>query len=195
MDWAAISHFARDFVTRFACMVPRGEGRGMAQKAPDFDAGEKAAVEYVANLFEKAKFTVQDQFDLGARGIPDLVVSRIDLGTTRNYAIEIALVKNASSLPRKMEQLHDFVSSLKRQDQYDEYWLVSNLSMPEKQGRLRRYTNRNVRQFTIKELERLLHQATTQASEDPEKQDKDRQGRRGEQGPDIRSNSLTDASD
>jgi hypothetical protein len=55
-----------------------------------------------------------------------------------------------------MEQLHDFVSSLKRQDQYDEYWLVSNLSMPEKLGRLRRYTNRNVRQFTIKELERLL---------------------------------------
>jgi hypothetical protein len=69
----------------------------MAQKAPDFDAGEKAVVEYVANLFEIAKFAVQDQFDLGARGIPDLVVSRIDLGTTRNYAIEIALVKNASS--------------------------------------------------------------------------------------------------
>jgi hypothetical protein len=128
----------------------------MAKNALDFDAGEKAAIEYVANLFEKAKFAVQDQLDLGTRRMPDLLVSRIDLGVNRNYAIEIALVKSADSLPRKMEQLHDWVASMKRQDQYDEYWLVSNLSMPEKPGRLRRYTNRNVRHFTIKELERLL---------------------------------------
>jgi hypothetical protein len=64
------------------------------------------------------------------------------------------LVRDANDLPKKYEQLIGYSRARKIQD-VDEYWLVSNLSLPD---RPRMHTERypNVRAFTIKEVERML---------------------------------------
>jgi hypothetical protein len=64
-------------------------------------------------------------------------------------------VREASALPAKLEQLYNYAASMKQPDQFDEFWLVSNLSMPEvRKPRVPRRAR--IRAFTIKELERML---------------------------------------
>lgn len=127
----------------------------MAKKAKaGFDAGDKRAVEYVSGLFRSAKFEVQHELALGRKGDIDLVVGREDLGTYRKYAIVIALVRDAGDLVAKYEQLHNYAAS-KKTNEFDEFWLVSNLSTPER-PRMRIPRHRNVRAFALKELERML---------------------------------------
>jgi hypothetical protein len=136
-------------------MLPEWEARGMAKRTlPAYDAGEIETIDRLAKLFEAAKFEIQREMDLGDRPRWDLVLSRQELGRYRRFVVEIALVRNADDLPRKYEQLIDYSRSRKIQD-VDEYWLVSNLSLP---ARPRLHTERypNVRAFTIKEVERML---------------------------------------
>lgn len=127
----------------------------MAKKiVPAYDAGEIETIDRLAKLFEAAKFEVQREMDLGDRPRWDLLLSRQELGRYRRFVVEIALVRSADDLPAKYEQLIGYSRSRKIQD-VDEYWLVSNLSLPE---RPRLHTERypNVRAFTIKEVERML---------------------------------------
>jgi hypothetical protein len=119
-----------------------------------YAAEEKRFVEQVSALLEAAKFEVQHEFDLGKTGTIDLVFGRDDLGTYRRYAIEVALVQNADQLIAKFDQLHRYAAA-KKSSEFDEYWLVSNLSYPER-PRMRVHNRRNVRAFALKELERLL---------------------------------------
>lgn len=127
----------------------------MAKKSvPAYDAGEKETIDRLTKLFESAKFEIQREMDLGDRPRWDLVLSRQELGRYRRFVVELSLVRNPNDLFRKYEQLIGYSRSRKIQD-VDEYWLVSNLSMPE---RPKMHTERypNVRAFTIKELERML---------------------------------------
>lgn len=127
----------------------------MAKKTVPADgAGEIETIERLAKLFEAAKFEIQREMDLGDRPRWDLVLSRQELGRYRRFVVELALVRNADDLPRKYEQLIGFSRSRKIQD-VDEYWLVSNLSLPER-PRLHAERYPNVRAFTIKEVERML---------------------------------------
>jgi hypothetical protein len=136
-------------------MLPSREGWGMTRKVvPAYDAGEKETVERLTKLFEGAKFEIQREMDLGDRPRFDLVLSRQELGRYRRFVVEVALTRNAHDLPRRYEQLVGYSRSRKIQD-VDEYWLVSNLSLPEK-PRVHRDRYPNVRAFTIKELERML---------------------------------------
>jgi hypothetical protein len=149
-----LGHLSHAF-TRIAGILPAREGRGMANKAvPAYDAGEKETVDRLAKLFEAAKFEIQREMDLGDRPRWDLVLSRQELGRYRRFVVEIALVRNANDLPKKYEQLIGYSRARKIQD-VDEYWLVSNLSLPD---RPRMHTERypNVRAFTIREVERML---------------------------------------
>src|SRR5579871_424005 len=148
-----LSHLTHAF-TRFTGILPIREGQGMAKKAAGWDAGEKETVEHLTKLFEAAKFQIQREMDLGDRPRFDLTIAREDLGRYRRFVVEIALVRDAQELSRKVEQLIGYSRSRKIQD-IDEYWLVSNLSLPE---RPRLHTDRypNVRAFTIRELERML---------------------------------------
>jgi hypothetical protein len=126
----------------------------MAKRAAGYDAGEKETAEHLTKLFEAAKFEIQREMDFGDRPRHDLIVSREELGRYRRFAIEVSLVRDAQELPHKYDQLVRFARSRKVQD-FDEYWLVSNLSLP---ARPRVHTDRypNVRAFTIKEIERML---------------------------------------
>jgi hypothetical protein len=127
----------------------------MAKKAvPAYDAGEKETVDRLTRLFEAAKFEIQRETDLGDRPRWDLVLTRQELGRYRKFVVEIALTKNARDLPEKFAGNVAYARSQKSQD-IDEYWLVSNLSLPE-QPRVRSQHAPNVRFFTIKELERML---------------------------------------
>jgi hypothetical protein len=127
----------------------------MAKKAvPAYDAGEKETVDRLTRLFEAAKFEFQRETDLGDRPRWDLVLTRQELGRYRKFVVEIALTKNARDLPEKFAGNVAYARSQKSQD-IDEYWLVSNLSLPE-QPRVRSQHAPNVRFFTIKELERML---------------------------------------
>ncbi|MEH2489410.1 hypothetical protein [Bradyrhizobium sp. AZCC 2230] len=126
----------------------------MARKAAGYDAGEKDTVEYLTKLFEAAKFEIQREMDLGDRPRFDLVVSREELGRYRKFVVELVLVQDARGLVDKYEQLVSYSRSRKVQD-IDEYWLVSNLSLPDR-PRIHRSRFPNVRAFTVKELERML---------------------------------------
>jgi hypothetical protein len=155
MDWTAITHFTRDAVTRIACMLPHREGGGMTRKVvPAYDAGEKETVERLTKLFEAAKFEIQREMDLGDRPRWDLVLSRDELGRSRRFVVEVALANNARNLTEKYKQVLMYARSEKVRN-IDEYWFVSNLSLPES-PRIRNDRVPNVRAFTIKELERML---------------------------------------
>ncbi|MCP3475043.1 Uma2 family endonuclease [Bradyrhizobium sp. CCGUVB1N3] len=128
----------------------------MARKAvPAYDAGEKETVEHLTKLFEAAKFEIQREMDLGDRPRWDLVLTRQELGRYRRFVVEIALTRNARDLPEKFSGTIAYARSRKVQD-VDEYWLVSNLSLPES-PRIQTERYPNVRFFTIKELERMLN--------------------------------------
>ncbi|MGA7993422.1 MAG: hypothetical protein WCA28_00785 [Bradyrhizobium sp.] len=83
-----------------------------------------------------------------------MVLTRQELGRYRKFVVELALTKNARDLPEKFAGNVAYARSQKSQD-IDEYWLVSNLSLPE-QPRVRSERAPHVRFFTIKELERML---------------------------------------
>jgi hypothetical protein len=121
---------------------------------PAYDAGEKETVDRLTRLFEAAKFEIQREMDLGDRPRWDLVLTREELGRYRRFVVEIALTKDARDLPEKFAGNVAYARSQKSQD-IDEYWLVSNLSLPE-QPRVQSARAPHVRFFTIKELERML---------------------------------------
>lgn len=135
----------------------------MVKKTAGYNAGEKETAEYLTKLFETAKFEVQREMDLGDRPRYDLVVGREELGRYRRYAIELALTRDGSELRDKYDRLASNAYNRKQQ-LYDEYWLVSNLSMPEKNRRFHSDRFKNVRALTIKELERLLASLTPKGS-------------------------------
>jgi hypothetical protein len=127
----------------------------MAKRAvPAYDAGEKETVDRLTKLFEAAKFEVQREMDLGDRPRWDLVLTREELGRYRKFVVELALTKNVRDLSEKFAGNLAYARSQKSQD-IDEYWLVSNLSLPER-PRVRSERAPHVRLFTIKELERML---------------------------------------
>jgi hypothetical protein len=128
----------------------------MAKKSvvPAYDAGEKETVERLTKLFEAAKFEIQREMDLGDRPRFDLALSRQELGRYRRFAVEVSLARDARDLPEKFAKLIAYSRSRKFQD-IDEYWFVSNLSLP-KSSRIHTERYPNVRFFTIKELERML---------------------------------------
>jgi hypothetical protein len=162
MDRSAISKFLRDVIDRFACMLPRGEDRGMAKKPPPgYDAGEARTLEHLKQLFSRAKFDIQRELDIG-RSYPDMAVGREDLGRYRQFAIAVALVKDARSLHAKLDQMNKYARG--NSDTYDEYWLVSNLSLPS--ARSQKF-HRGVRVFTIKEVERMLDKASPKRAPRP----------------------------
>lgn len=143
-------------------MLPRGEDRGMAKKQPaGYDAGEAETLEHLKQLFSRAKFDMQRELDIG-RSYPDFAVGREDLGRYRQFAIALALVKDARSLFPKLEQLNRFARSAP--DAYDEFWLISNLSLPDAKSRK---IHRRVRVFTIKEVERMLAKASPKRAPKP----------------------------
>jgi hypothetical protein len=151
----SLSHFTRDALTRFAGMLSLGEGRGMAKKSvPAYDAGEKETVDRLTKLFEAAKFEIQREMDLGDRPRWDLVLTRQELGRYRRFVVELALTKNGRDLAERFAGNIAYARSEKVQN-IDEYWLVSNLSMPDT-PRIQTEKYPNVRFFTIKELERML---------------------------------------
>jgi hypothetical protein len=121
---------------------------------PAYDAGEKETVDRLTKLFEAAKFEIQREMDLGDRPRWDLVLTREELGRYRRFVVEIALTKDARDLPEKFAGNVAYARSQKSQD-IDEYWLVSNLSLPE-QPHVQSARAPHVRFFTIKELERML---------------------------------------
>jgi hypothetical protein len=134
-------------------MLPTREGWGMA-KAAGYDAGEKETIERLTKLFEAAKFEIQREMDLGDRPRFDLVLSRQELGRYRRFLVELSLTRYAKDLPEKFSRLIAYARSRKSPD-VDEYWLVSNLSLPSSPRiEINRYPN--IRFFTIKELERML---------------------------------------
>lgn len=115
---------------------------------------EQQMVQRLSDMLKAANFSIQHQLDLGSRGRPDLVAEREDLGRYRRYAIDVALVNEAQSLVRALNVLQDYAET-RKDSEYDEYWLVSNLSYPEEKKR-RRPRYQNVRAFAFKELERML---------------------------------------
>jgi hypothetical protein len=163
MDWLAITHFVSDALTRFACMLPHREGRGVAKRTvPAYDAGEKETVERLTKLFEVAKFEIQREMDLGDRPRFDLVLSRQELGRYRRFVVEVALTRNARYLPDKFSHLIAYARSRKYPD-VDEYWFVSNLPLPPS-PRIETHRYPNIRFFTIKELEGMLGQLNPRRS-------------------------------
>jgi hypothetical protein len=153
-----LSHFTPDAITRFAGMLLAREDGGMAKTSvvPAYDAGEKETVERLTKLFEAAKFEIQREMDLGDRPRFDLALSRQELGRYRRFVVEVSLTRDARDLPEKFSGLIAYSRSPKVQDiDIDEYWFVSNLSLPES-PRIRTERYPNVRFFTIKELERML---------------------------------------
>ena len=150
-----LGHLTRDAITRFTGMLPHWEGREMAKRTVSaYDAGEKETVERLTKLFEAAKFQIQREMDLGDRPRWDLIATRQELGRYRKFVVELALTKSARDLSEKFAGNIAYSRSQKSQD-IDEYWLVSNLSLPET-PRVRSERAPNVRFFTIKELERML---------------------------------------
>ena len=136
----------------------------MAKKTvPAYDAGEKETVERLTKLFEAAKFEIQREMDLGDRPRFDLVVSRQELGRYRRFFVEVSLVRNATDLPSKFTHLIAYARSRKYPSDVDEYWFVSNLSLPPS-PRIDTLRYPNIRFFTIKELERMLGQLNPRRS-------------------------------
>jgi hypothetical protein len=127
----------------------------MAKKARG-QSEEQQMVWRLSDKLRAANFNIQHQFDLGKSGQPDLVAEREDLGRYRRYAIDVVLVTDAERLVGALDRLQSFAESRKDGD-FDEYWLVSNLSYPHLGGKKqRRQRYENVRAFAFKELERML---------------------------------------
>ncbi len=66
----------------------------------------------------------------------------------------MVLVKEAVDLSPRMDRLENYAIHRKRRSEFDEIWLVSNLSVPEDSKRP--YDFDRIRSFTLKELERTL---------------------------------------
>jgi len=114
-------------------------------------------VQRLSDMLKAANFSVQHQLDLGSKGRPDLIAEREDLGMYRRYAIDVAIVNDPARLVGALNALQDYAETRKDAD-YDEYWLVSNLSYSQ-DNRRRRPRYENVRAFAFKELERMLFRA------------------------------------
>jgi hypothetical protein len=128
---------------------------------------EQQMVWRLSDMLRAANFSIQHQLDLGRSGRPDLVAEREDLGRYRRYAIDVVLVTDAARLVDALDRLQSFAETRKDRD-FDEYWLVSNLSYPHLSGkRQRRYEN--VRAFAFKELERMLGKLSPKKKQLPEK--------------------------
>jgi hypothetical protein len=127
----------------------------MAKKAQG-QSEEQQMVWRLSDMLRAANFNIQHQLDLGKSGRPDLLAEREDLGRYRRYAIDVVLVTDAERLVSALDRLQSFAESRKDGD-FDEYWLVSNLSYPHLGGKKRRRQRyENVRAFAFKELERML---------------------------------------
>jgi hypothetical protein len=110
-------------------------------------------------LLKAAKFQVQHHRDPGEKtSFLDLVATREHLGIIKRYAIEVVLVKENIDLSPHIDRLENYSIHRKRVNEFDEIWLVSNLSVPEEAQR--QYPFDRVRSFTLKELEALLARLT-----------------------------------
>jgi hypothetical protein len=136
-----------------------------AGPAAGYDAGEQKTLEYLTQLFEAANFQIQAELDLGGRAYPDMVVGREDLGRYRHYGIELALVKDSNTLKQKLNRLNQYVATAKRRHVFEEFWFVSNLSVPK--GVQLRKNHPQVRAFTIKEIELMLAKLSPKAATKP----------------------------
>jgi hypothetical protein len=119
---------------------------------------EQQMVQRLSDMLKQANFNIQHQLDLGSKGRPDLVAEREDLGMYRRYAINVAIVNDPARLVSALNALQSYAET-RKDSEYDEYWLVSNLSYTE-DNRRRRPRFQNVRAFAFKELERMLFRTT-----------------------------------
>lgn len=138
-------------------------------KKPRVQSEEQQMVWRLSDMLRAANFNIQHQLDLGKSGRPDLVAEREDLGRYRRYAIDVVLVTDAERLVGALDRLQSFAESRKDTD-FDEYWLVSNLSYPHlgvKKRRRQRFEN--VRAFAFKEIERMLAKLNPKKKRPPAK--------------------------
>ncbi|WP_315736042.1 MULTISPECIES: hypothetical protein [unclassified Bradyrhizobium] len=130
---------------------------------------EQQMVWRLSDMLTAANFNVQHQLDLGKSVKPDLVAEREEFGRYRRYAIDVVIVSDANRLVDALDTLQEFAERQKGRD-FDEYWLVSNLSYPHLAGdRKRRRRFESVRAFAMKELERMLARVTPQKPQPPKK--------------------------
>jgi hypothetical protein len=139
----------------------------MAKKARG-QSEEQQMVWRLSDMLRAANFSIQHQLDLGKSGRPDLVAEREDLGRYRRYAIDVVLVTDAERLVGALDRLQNFAET-RKDTEFDEYWLVSNLSYPHLGGKKRRHRYENVRAFAFKELERMLAKLPSKKKRPPVK--------------------------
>jgi hypothetical protein len=133
-------------------------GAEMAKKKRTRKATEEELmVQRLSDMLKEANFSVQHQLELGSKGRPDLIAEREDLGMYRRYAIDVAIVNDPARLVSALNALQSYAET-RKDTEYDEYWLVSNLSYSQ-DNRRRRPRFQNVRAFAFKELERMLFRA------------------------------------
>jgi len=129
---------------------------------------EQQMVQRLSDMLKQANFSIPHQLDLGSKGHPDLVAEREDLGMYRRYAIDVAIVNDPARLVSALNTLQNYAET-RKDSEYDEYWLVSNLSYSrdKRANRRRRPRFQNVRAFAFKELERMLFRATPKPKSPP----------------------------
>jgi hypothetical protein len=117
----------------------------------------KSAIERISQLFLEAKFEVERELDLGRPGVVDLIVGSTFLGRHRRYAIDVEVVLDAEEVVPLLDRLERYAASHKKSEQFEELWLVTNLSLPRGAGpNYRSSRARWVRAFTFQEVERML---------------------------------------